>query len=238
MAVAHLLHGRRTEYRVVVLRAQRRQVAQELREVDPLLAEITHLKVVLGADVAEIALLRLRGRGHRRLELGRLPVTQVEADDAPLDDGAVEPKIGLVLAVVGRNLVVSEDRVDRAIDVVLVEFADQQRLTVLLDHAVDIVGRRGEELLGLLEFELLDHPTVDILAHEGRTVLTRKPLRHDRTQVAHAEFPVAGTGDGLVAGEIARQLPASDQQQGAHRDRYFRAQIHIPKGKDSLFTRN
>ena len=205
---------------------------------DPLLAEITHLEVVLGADVAEIALLRLRGGGHRRLELGRLTVAQVETDDTALDDGAVEPEIGLVFAVVGRDLVIGEDRVDRAIDIILVELADQQRLTVLLDHAVDVVGRRGEEHLGLLELELLDHPAVDVLAHEGRTVLARKPLRHDRTQVAHAELPVAGTGDGLVAGEITRQLPASDQQQGAHRDRYFRAQIHIPKGKDSLFTRN
>ena len=48
----------------------------------------------------------------------------------------------------------------------------------------------------------------------------------------------SGAGDGLVAREIAGHLPATRQQQRTRRDRYFRSQIHIPKGKDRVFTRN
>ena len=238
MAVAHLLHGSRRQHRVVILRAERRQVAQEFREVDPLLAEIIDRKIVLRAEVAEILLLRRRSGGHERLELRGLPVPLAETDDAPLDDRPVEPEIGLVGVVVRRDLVVGEDRIDRTVNVMLVQLADQQRLPVLLHHAVDIPGRLGEEDFGLLQLQLLAHPAVHVHLHIGGAVPARQPLRNDSPHVTHAKLPPSGAGDGLVAREIAGHLPATRQQQRTRRDRYFRSQIHIPKGKDRVFTRN
>ena len=236
MAVAHLLHGSSRQHRIVALRTQRREVAQELREINPLVAEIVHREIVLLADVPEILLLRLRPGPHQRLELRGLPVPLAETDDAPLDDRAVEFEIGLVSVVVGRNLVGGEHRVDRTVDVMLVQLADQQRLAVLLHHLVDVARRRGKERLRLLELELLEHPAVDVNLHKGRAVVARKPLRDHRPHVAQPQVLAAGPRNGRVAGKITRQLPASRQQQHTRRDRYFRSQIHIPKGKDTFFT--
>ena len=236
MAVAHLLHGRRGQQRIVGLRPRRRQVAQEIREVHPLIAEVADRKVVLLADVAEILLLCLRFGGHQRLELRGLAVPLGEADDAALDDRAVEFEIGLVGVVVSRNLVIGEHRVDRAIDVVLVQLADQQRLPVLLDHLVDVGRRGGEKRLRLLQLELLDDPAIDEDPHESRAVFAREPLRNHRTHVAYLQLLAAGPRDGRIAREITGQLPATRQQQRTRRDRYFRSHIHIPKGKDTFFT--
>ena len=108
MAVAHLLYGSSRQHRIVALRTQRREVAQELREINPLVAEIVHREIVLLADVPEILLLRLRPGPHQRLELRGLPVPLAETDDAPLDDRAVEFEIGLVSVVIGRDLVGGE----------------------------------------------------------------------------------------------------------------------------------
>ena len=237
MAVAHLLHGRRGEHRIVVLRAQRRQVAQELRKVDPLLAEIADRKVVLLADVAEILLLDPVLRGHQHLELGSLAVAGRKLHDTPLDDRPVEFEIALVGVVVGRDLLFGEERVDRTVDVVLVQLLDQQRLPVLLDHLVDITRRRGEERLGLLELELFDDPAIDVELHEGGAVVARQTLGDHRADIKHAQLLAAGPGNGRVAGKIARQLPATRQEHHTGRDRYFRTPIHFPKGKDRFFTR-
>ena len=118
----------------------------------------------------------------------------------------------------------------------LVQFANQQRLPVLLDHLVDVGRRGGEERLRLLQFELLHDPAVDEDPHEGRAVVAREPLRNHRTHVAHFQLLAAGPRNGRIAREITGQLPATRQQQHTRRDRYFRSQIHIPKGKDSFFT--
>ena len=236
MAVAHLLHGRRGQQRIIGLRPRRRQVAQEIRKIDPLVAEVADRKSVLLADIAEILLLGLRFGSHQRFELRGLAVPLGETDDAAFDDRPVEFEVGLMGVVVGRDLVGGEHRVDRAVDVMLVQFADQQRLPVLLDHLVDIGRRGGEERPRLLQFELFDHPAVDVNPHEGRAVVAREPLRNHRADIAHFQLLAAGARNGRTAREITGQLPATRQQQHTRRDRYFRSQIHIPKGKDTFFT--
>ena len=233
MAVAHLLHGSSRQHRIIALRTQRREVAQELREINPLVAEIVHREIVLLTDIPEILLLRLRPGPHQRLELRGLPVPLAETDDAPLDDRAVEFEIGLVSVVIGRDLVGGQNILPI---LGVLGLADQQRLAVLLQHLVDVARRRGKERLRLLELELLEHPAVDVNLHKGRAVVARKPLRDHRPHVAQPQVLAAGPRNGRVAGKITRQLPASRQQQHTRRDRYFRSQIHIPKGKDTFFT--
>ena len=238
MAVAHLLHGRGRKHRVVGLRPQRRQVAQKLREVDPLLAEVVHREVVLLADVAEVLLEGRAFRRHQGLEPRGLAVRGVEAHDASLDDRTVELEVALVGVVVGRDLLRREDRIDRLVDIMLVELADQQGLAVLLDHAVDVARRRGEERLGLAQLQLLADPAVDVDLHVGGAVLARKTRRNDRTYIVQPQLLAAGPGDGRVAGKIPRELPATRQQQHPGRDRYFRSPILHTEGKDTIFTWN
>ena len=135
-----------------------------------------------------------------------------------------------------RDLVGGKHRIDQTVDIVLVQLADQQRLAILLHHLLDILRRGRKEHLGLLQFQLLEHPAVDINLHKGCTVVAGKPLRDHRTHVAQPQVLASGTRNGRVAGKITRQLPATRQQQHTCRDRYFRSQIHIPKGKDTFFT--
>ena len=140
--------------------------------------------------------------------------------------------------VIGRDLVLREGRVDAAVDVMLIQLADQQRLPVLLDHLVDIVRRSGKKDLGLLQFELFAHPAVDIDLHEGRAVLARNPLRDYRLDIAHLQFAAARPRQCGIAGKIAGQFLATGQEQRSRHDRYFRSQSHNPEDKDTVFTRN
>ena len=186
--------------------------------------------------VPEILLPGFALRPHQLPQFARLAVPFAELHDPPFDQRTVEPEIGLVGVVVSRDLVVGEHRVDRTIDVVLVQLADQQRPPELLDHLVDVGRRGGEKRLRLLQLELLDDPAIDEDPHESRAVFAREPLRNHRTHVAYLQLLAAGPRDGRIAREITGQLPATRQQQRTRRDRYFRSHIHIPKGKDTFFT--
>ena len=174
---------------------------------------------------------------HQRLEPRRLPVALGNPHDAPLDDGPVEAEVALVRLVVGGDLLLGEGRVDAAVDIVLVELADEQRLAVLLDHPVDVVRRGREEDVGLLQLELLAHPAVDVDLHEGGAVVARKALRHHRLHVAQPQFAIADAREHRIARKITGQLPATRQEQhAAARRRYFHPQSHGSTDKDKVFT--
>ena len=238
MAVSHRLHGVRRQHRIVILRPEGRQETQKLRKIDPLFPEIGHREVVFLADIPEILLLGGGFGPHQLLQLPGLTIAFAELHDPPLDQCTVQPEIGLVRIVIGRNLVVGERRVDAPVHIQLVQLADQQRLTVLLDHLVDIVARSRKQRLGLLELELLAHPPVHVYLHERRAVFARDSLGNHRLHIAQLQLLAAGARQRGIAGEIARHLPAARQKNRSRHDCYFRSQIHNPEDKDTVFTRN
>ena len=125
-----------------------------------------------------------------------------------------------------RDLVVGEGRVDRAVHVVLVELADQERLAVLLDLPVDILRRLGKETIRLAQLELFFDPAVDEEFDERHAVLARHALRHGRHHVAPVQLRAADARQRRVAHEIAGSLPASGcEEQGSKR--YFRTKTHF-----------
>ena len=143
----------------------------------------------------------------------------------------IEPEVALVGVVIIGDLGVGESRVDPAVDVVLLELADQQRLPVLLDHAVDILLRRGEQHPGFLQLELLADPAVHVPGQESHAVVARHSGGNHRLHIALPELLAPDPRQQNILDQIARQLLTRRQQKEPDKEGYFFISIHFHDAK-------
>ena len=141
--------------------------------------------------------------------------------------------------VVGSYLLGGEGRVEVAVDIVLLELADEQRLAVGLHLFLDAPHRVGEEHLGLVQLELLLDPAVDEELHERHAVVARNSLGKIRNGFAHTQFVLAGTGKhGIAVEDPGGLLTARDEDNKKRTKRRSDGQTFHREGKDTVFTRN
>ena len=146
--------------------------------------------------------------------------------DTSLDQRAVEYEIGLMRIVVVGDILIREVGAHLLLDIVLIHLAHQKRMAVLLNHAVDILLAAAEHLLGLLYFQLLLHPLINIQLYERHAVVTLDIGRHGLHDLVYLELLAANLGDGVVAHQIVRQIAARRHRDGRRSEQYFHYKAH------------
>ena len=218
----HLLRLALREQRVVGARTVGREVAQKVRESDPLARHVGKLQRVLLAQCGQLGHpVGIAARGTDGLDQTRhVAVAGRCLDHKTAHQMLVELERIAVRAVVGSYLLGRDVGVDLVVDIVLVELAHDKRLAVAFDQTVDILLRRGEQLGCLTHLQAAHDPVVDIQTGECQAVARRESRRHVGEHAAQrqllridARYDVRGTVD-------VRFAPARAQCDDADKTQY------------------
>ena len=185
------------------------EIAEEFGEIDPLV-ERRQPHVVLAAQLLEIPALLLLRRSHKTQQMFASAIVLADSHDTPLDNRFRKPEIAAMAVVIRLYLLVGYVVVHLRIEIVLLDFADKQRLAVVVHHAVNIGCRRREHQFSLLQLQLLDYPLFDIRIHVIGAVRARKPFRQHGIYIGGRKLLLADTSQHFVAGENGGRSAAGD----------------------------
>ena len=131
-----------------------------------------------------------------------------------------------MLEIIVGNLFIGKERIHPLVDIILIYFMGHQRITVLFHHAVDILLAAAEHLLGLLYFQLLLHPLIDIGFLDFDTVLSRHVRCENRGDIVQVEFLPAYFGQYFLIGKRIGKAFTRDEARDNGQRKYQKESIH------------